>query len=357
MCDTPTRKKTRKDAMKLPEKLVRMLTYVGEAVDDPDTSCVGWEADGKTFVIRDEELFSTTMLPRFFHDQGRVGKDPDKNFRNFVRNLYRWGFRLVRRRKVRKKTRSSTYGHDSFERGMKDYISLMRSDAGLRRAADLKVARCSHREHQLETNEVGLQGQQTTAATRPIMTRATAPAVAAAVYEGKPCDFNAESFLRGAQGTLLLTSHIAARREAAASLIPTIHQSSMPSFSNAIEAIKLQQLKQKLAADRELQLSSQLEQHRRLILSTETQHDVACRALFAAQQNQEVVFTISPTLPQAAADPNAMLLNARAGPVDGLLNSGILLPSIPSNSLIPSITKEAQRRLLVQMLLARYHGN
>jgi len=347
MCDTPTRKKTRKDAMKLPEKLVRMLTYVEEAVDDPDTYCVGWEADGKTFVIRDEELFSTTMLPRFFHDQGRVGKDPDKNFRNFVRNLYRWGFRQVRRSKVRKKTRSSTYGHDSFERGMKDYISLMRSDAGLRRAADLKVARCS----------LGLQGQQTTAATRPIMMRAIAPAVAAAIPGGKLSDVNAESFLRSAQGTLLLTSHIAARREAAASLIPAIHQSSMPSFSNAIEAIKLQQLKQKLAADRELQLASQVEQHHRLILSTETQHAVACRALFAAQQNQEVVSTISPTLPQAAADPNAMLLNARAGPLDGLLNSRILLPSIPSNSLIPSITKEAQRRLLVQMRLARYHGN
>jgi len=120
---------------RLPEKLMDMLTYVEEVVvptlENPEDACVGWMPDGDAFVIRNEKEFTVTLLPKFFKQ---------KTMSNFVRNLYRWGFHQTRQRAKKKGDRPAVYGHETFRRGQKDCLEMMTSDAGFRRAAQLKSA-------------------------------------------------------------------------------------------------------------------------------------------------------------------------------------------------------------------------
>jgi hypothetical protein len=95
-----------------------MLTYAEEELaptfDKPDSCCLGWMPDGESFIIRDNEEFCKTLLPRYF-SQGK------KIEANFTRNLYRWGF--SQRRKIN--SNSCSYSHRAFKRGSTDYLKYM----------------------------------------------------------------------------------------------------------------------------------------------------------------------------------------------------------------------------------------
>lgn len=56
--------------------------------EDPETFCVAWLPDGKSFVIRHPDEFTRKVLPKFFKAT---------KFSSFTRKLYRWGFRQVNR--------------------------------------------------------------------------------------------------------------------------------------------------------------------------------------------------------------------------------------------------------------------
>ena len=56
--------------------------------EDSNTFCISWLADGKSFVIRNPDEFTRSVLPNYFKAT---------KFSSYTRKLYRWGFRQVNR--------------------------------------------------------------------------------------------------------------------------------------------------------------------------------------------------------------------------------------------------------------------
>ncbi len=56
--------------------------------ENPETFCVAWLPDGRSFIIRHPDEFTRKVLPKFFKAT---------KFSSFTRKLYRWGFRQVNR--------------------------------------------------------------------------------------------------------------------------------------------------------------------------------------------------------------------------------------------------------------------
>lgn len=73
-------------ALTFPEKLMNLMKMAQE--EDPETFCVAWLPDGKSFVIRHPDEFTRKVLPKYFKAT---------KFSSFTRKLYRWGFRQVNR--------------------------------------------------------------------------------------------------------------------------------------------------------------------------------------------------------------------------------------------------------------------
>jgi len=73
-------------ALTFPEKLMNLMKMAQK--EDPETFCVAWLPDGKSFVIRHPDEFTRKVLPKFFKAT---------KFSSFTRKLYRWGFRQVNR--------------------------------------------------------------------------------------------------------------------------------------------------------------------------------------------------------------------------------------------------------------------
>jgi hypothetical protein len=63
------------------------MKYADKA-GDPETFCVAWLPDGKSFIVRHPDDFTRKVLPKFFKST---------KFSSFTRKLYRWGFRQVNR--------------------------------------------------------------------------------------------------------------------------------------------------------------------------------------------------------------------------------------------------------------------
>lgn len=64
------------------------LMKFAEKEGDPETYCVAWLPDGKSFIVRNPDDFARKVLPKFFKAT---------KFSSFTRKLYRWGFRQVNR--------------------------------------------------------------------------------------------------------------------------------------------------------------------------------------------------------------------------------------------------------------------
>jgi HSF-type DNA-binding len=93
--------------------------------------CVAWLEDGMSFVIRNPDEFTRSVVPKFFK--------PTK-FSSFTRKLYRWGFRQVNRGIG--PDDPIIFGNEYFQRDNLELMSKMRSitAAGTRKNEQASVA-------------------------------------------------------------------------------------------------------------------------------------------------------------------------------------------------------------------------
>jgi len=101
-------------AFTFPEKLMQMMRLAEK--EDIETFCIAWLEDGKSFVIRDPEEFTNSVVPKFFKAT---------KFTSFTRKLYRWGFRQVNRGIG--PDDPIIFGNDFFQRDNADLMAKMRS--------------------------------------------------------------------------------------------------------------------------------------------------------------------------------------------------------------------------------------
>lgn len=104
--------------------------------EDTKTYCIAWLPDGKSFVIRNPDQFTKTVLPNFFKAT---------KFSSFTRKLYRWGFRQVNRGIG--PDDPIIFGNEYFQRHNAELMVKMRSitAAGTRKAQTMEAA-----QHEIE---------------------------------------------------------------------------------------------------------------------------------------------------------------------------------------------------------------
>ena len=62
------------------------LTKLWQLVNEGDPDLVGWSESGKSFIVKDQNLFAKRVLPNFFKHQ---------KMNSFVRQLNMYGFKKV----------------------------------------------------------------------------------------------------------------------------------------------------------------------------------------------------------------------------------------------------------------------
>jgi hypothetical protein len=102
------------------------MMRMAERQENPDTFCIAWLPDGKSFVIRNTDEFTRTVLPHYFKAT---------KFSSYTRKLYRWGFRQVNRGIG--PDDPIIFGNEYFQRDNAELMTKMRSitAAGTRKAA------------------------------------------------------------------------------------------------------------------------------------------------------------------------------------------------------------------------------
>lgn len=97
--------------------------------ENPETFCIAWLPDGKSFVIRNPMEFTRTVLPKYFKAT---------KFSSYTRKLYRWGFRQVNRGIG--PDDPIIFGNEYFQRDNAKLMVKMRSTtaAGTRKAQNLE---------------------------------------------------------------------------------------------------------------------------------------------------------------------------------------------------------------------------
>jgi len=103
-------------ALTFPEKMMSLMKYSTKIAEDPETFCVSWLPDGKSFIIRNPDEFTRKILPKFFKAT---------KFSSFTRKLYRWGFRQVNRGIG--PDDPIIFGNEYFQRDQAELMTKMRS--------------------------------------------------------------------------------------------------------------------------------------------------------------------------------------------------------------------------------------
>ncbi|KAL3912427.1 MAG: hypothetical protein SGARI_001163 [Bacillariaceae sp.] len=102
-------------ALTFPEKMMSLMKFATKA-GDPETFCVAWLDDGKSFIVRQPDEFTRKVLPKFFKAT---------KFSSFTRKLYRWGFRQVNRGIG--PDDPIIFGNEYFQRDNAELMAKMRS--------------------------------------------------------------------------------------------------------------------------------------------------------------------------------------------------------------------------------------
>lgn len=124
--------------------------------EDPETFCIAWLPDGKSFVIRNPDEFTRNVLPNYFKAT---------KFSSYTRKLYRWGFRQVNRGIG--PDDPIIFGNEYFQRDNVELMVKMRSitAAGTRKAQtvdhdEVEVSRGTKRPSPLDLNLMSIDEQR-----------------------------------------------------------------------------------------------------------------------------------------------------------------------------------------------------
>jgi len=80
----------------------------------PDIAC--WSADGRSFLVKDQETFTSSIIPRYFRHS---------KFSSFVRQLNFYGFKKLKD-VVNDANGWSSFSHDNFRRGREDLLRTIK---------------------------------------------------------------------------------------------------------------------------------------------------------------------------------------------------------------------------------------
>lgn len=106
--DQPNKKpkeKAQSKQVSFPQKLMEILSSQNVS------HIITWLPEGRSFVLLDEEKFADEVLPNYFNEC---------KYTSFVRKLYRWGFR-----KLKKGPDCGSYFHPLFQRDRESLVSFI----------------------------------------------------------------------------------------------------------------------------------------------------------------------------------------------------------------------------------------
>jgi len=116
-------------------------------IDTCDPTIATWSSDGRTFVVKDIDIFAAEIIPQFFKHN---------NFSSFVRQLNFYGFRKIKNDTVRihddeeEAQKYWKFKHEFFLRGRPDLLKEIRKSSQINAADQQEVDKLKEEVHYLK---------------------------------------------------------------------------------------------------------------------------------------------------------------------------------------------------------------